>query len=230
MVNWNNSKEVRVYMKKYRKRPENKKRAKKHDKEYYLKNKEEINKNKKIKYATDKDYREKIIQRSMEYKKNFPEKRKEQEKRYRQSKKGKASKKRDKTKNKAYYKDYGKKYRQTDDYKKRLSIKNSKRIKEDLNYAIKKRLRNSLLRALKTYTETGKIMKSRKYGIEFKAIMEHLKPFPKDLSKYHIDHIRPLCSFDLTNPEEVKKAFSPENHQWLLIFDNISKGGKYVQP
>jgi len=27
----------------------------------------------------------------------------------------------------------------------------------------------------------------------------------------------------------LSKAFSPENHQWLLAFDNQSKGGRYVQ-
>jgi hypothetical protein len=27
--------------------------------------------------------------------------------------------------------------------------------------------------------------------------------------------------------DEVKKAFAPENHQWLLAFDNKSKGGRY---
>jgi hypothetical protein len=27
--------------------------------------------------------------------------------------------------------------------------------------------------------------------------------------------------------DEVKKAFAPENHQWLLAFDNKYKGGRY---
>ena len=57
-------------------------------------------------------------------------------------------------------------------------------------------------------------------------IIEHLKPFPKDLSKFHIDHIKPLCSFDLTDFEQIKMAFTPENHQWLTIKQNLSKGGR----
>jgi len=40
---------------------------------------------------------------------------------------------------------------------------------------------------------------------------------------YVIDHIRPLCSFDLTDPEQVKIAFSPENHRWLLAEENARK-------
>jgi len=109
----------------------------------------------------------------------------------------------------------------------------SKKLKEDVTYKLKNHLRNRLIFILKKYTKTGKIMSSGKYGINHKAIIEHLKPFPEDISKYHIDHIRPLCSFTLINKdgstdlEEVKKAFAPENHQWLTAKENLRKGGKY---
>ena len=96
-----------------------------------------------------------------------------------------------------------------------------------MNYYLSDRLRTLLKNALKYYTKTGKMLSSKQYGIDYELILNHLKPFPKDLSKYHIDHIRPLCSFNLTNQEEVSKAFSPENHQWLLAGENISKGGKW---
>lgn len=99
--------------------------------------------------------------------------------------------------------------------------------KIDTKFRILSNLRTRLCLALKKYSQTGKIASSKKYGIDYKAIIEHLKPFPEDLSKYHIDHIKPLCSFDLTNPEEIKKAFAPENHQWLTIKDNLMKGGKF---
>ena len=68
--------------------------------------------------------------------------------------------------------------------------------------------------------------------MDYRAIIESLKPFPKNLSEYHIDHIRPLCSFNFikkdgsTNLEEIKKAFAPENHQWLTAEENIEKGSK----
>ena len=66
-------------------------------------------------------------------------------------------------------------------------------------------------------------MSASKHGISYKLIIEHLKPFPEDLSKYHVDHIKPLCSFDLTNSEEIKIAFAPENHQWLTAKENKEK-------
>ena len=106
----------------------------------------------------------------------------------------------------------------------RIYIK--KKRNEDVQFNIKEKLRARIHSALKRYTTTGKIKKSDEYGINFKAIIEHLKPFPEDLSKYHIDHIKPLCSFDLTKPEEIKKAFAPENHRWMLKKENLKKGGK----
>ena len=51
--------------------------------------------------------------------------------------------------------------------------------------------------------------------MEYEAIINHLKPIPEDIRKYHIDHIKPLCSFNFinkdgsSNPEEIKKAFAP---------------------
>ncbi len=88
------------------------------------------------------------------------------------------------------------------------------------------RLRNRLWNALKIYTTTGKIYSSRTYGVDYKAIIEHLKPFPEERHLYHIDHIKPLCSFNLNDPEQIKIAFAPDNHQWLLSKDNLSKGKK----
>lgn len=75
-------------------------------------------------------------------------------------------------------------------------------------------------------------MSSIKYGIDYYSIVESLKPFPSDLSKYHIDHIKPLCSFKLLNEdgtqnfEEIKKAFAPANLRWLLKEENIKKNAQ----
>ena len=95
--------------------------------------------------------------------------------------------------------------------------------KEDINFVIRKTLRSRLKQALKIYIKSNKLMSSDEYGIDYNKIMEYLKPFPEERKLYHIDHIKPLCSFDLTNPEEVKKAFAPENHRWLLAIDNLHK-------
>jgi hypothetical protein len=106
------------------------------------------------------------------------------------------------------------------------------RSKKDKNYMIIKRLRRLLHLSLKNYGKR-KNKPSKKYGIEFYKIIEHLKPFPEDLSKYHIDHIRPLCSFTFINEDgsenlqQIQEAFKPENHQWLLAEENLRKGGRF---
>ena len=80
------------------------------------------------------------------------------------------------------------------------------------------------------YSITGKQYTSVKYGINFTEIIEHLKPFPKDIKNYQIDHIIPLSLFDFNNPVHIKKAFAPSNHQWLTKIENISKGNKLIMP
>ena len=118
--------------------------------------------------------------------------------------------------------------------KKRFSIWQKKRYKEDDLFNINMGLRSNVNRAFNHFMKTKKIWKSSKYGIDYKTIIEHLKPFPKDISKYHIDHIKPLSSFNFVNEDgtqnlkEIKKAFNPKNHQWLLIKDNLKKGKKIV--
>jgi len=102
-------------------------------------------------------------------------------------------------------------------------------IKSDPNRLVKDRVRTSVGNMFRRYIKEGKIMTSKKYGIDYRAIIEHLKPFPENLKDYHIDHIKPLCSFNLinldgsTNLKEIKKAFAPENLRWLIARENQRK-------
>ena len=45
--------------------------------------------------------------------------------------------------------------------------------------------------------------------------------------KWHIDHIKPCCSFNLLLEEEQKKCFNYKNLQPLWEKENLSKSGKY---
>jgi len=123
------------------------------------------------------------------------------------------------------YKERDKEY--CKNHREQINKRLKKKWKINKNFNIRMRLGHLLRYALSTYTKTGKTMNSKKYGIDWGAVIEYLKPFPEDISNYHIDHIKPLCSFNLEDPEEIKRAFAPENHQWLLAEENLVKGGRY---
>ena len=110
-----------------------------------------------------------------------------------------------------YWKEYGKR----PEVRSRIRESEKNRRRTDPEFAIRDRLRRSLNHAFSKYSKTGKIMTSKKYGINWDEIIENLRPFPKNLKKFEIDHIVPLHTFNLTNHNEVKKAFSPFNLQWL---------------
>ena len=121
---------------------------------------------------------------------------------------------------------YGKKYFSRPEIKAKMNEYAKWKRKNNYNYAIASRLRKSVRHALIKYSREGKIMSTKKYGIDLKMIIEHLKPFPLRIEDYDIDHIIPLRIFNLSDLEQVKLAFSPKNLQWLTKTENRSKGGR----
>lgn len=71
-------------------------------------------------------------------------------------------------------------------------------------------------------------------GCSKEDLYAHLESkFTEDMSwenygKWHIDHIKPCASFDLTKEEEQKKCFHWTNLQPLWAIDNMKKGANYV--
>ncbi len=94
--------------------------------------------------------------------------------------------------------------------------KNSTRIR--IRNRISKAIRQQRLE--KKFTVAG-------YGIDVGAIAAFLGPCPGIPSEWHIDHIRPLSSFDLSDLSQIKEAFRPTNHQWLTARENMIKAAKH---
>ena len=109
----------------------------------------------------------------------------------------------------------------------RCRIKTMERYHNDEKFRMRVKLGTSLNHVIRQYIKTGKIMNPMaKYCIDWEGIIEQLKPFPKNRKLYHVDHIVPLCKFDLTDWEQMHIAFAPENHQWLKVKKNLAKGGR----
>jgi hypothetical protein len=104
--------------------------------------------------------------------------------------------------------------------RKREYIK-ARRVRDE-QYRVRERLRARLRGVVAGTTTT----RSKTYGIDWQAILDHLGPCPGDPAGYHVDHIIPLSSFDLTDPAQVKAAFAPTNHQWLTTAENLAKSDK----
>lgn len=100
--------------------------------------------------------------------------------------------------------------------------------KNDSDFAIKERVRRSVLMAFKKYSDNGKKLKSSiKYGIDYQAIINHLGKFPsKNRGEWHIHHIKPVSLFNFNNPEEIKEAYAPSNLMWLDAKENIRLGNR----
>lgn len=54
------------------------------------------------------------------------------------------------------------------------------------------------------------------------------RPDGDHFSGWHIDHVKPCSSFDLSDPEEQKKCFHYTNLQPLWAIDNMKKGNRYT--
>jgi hypothetical protein len=104
------------------------------------------------------------------------------------------------------------------------------KCKTDIAYKIKKILRSRMYYAL------FKIKKSKSseklLGAPIQIVLKHLESkFKKGMSfknhgKWHVDHIIPCSSFDLTKPEEQIKCFNYTNLQPLWAFENLTKSDK----
>lgn len=124
------------------------------------------------------------------------------------------------------------------DYQKinRSSINNRLRIryKEDIDFKLRTILRTRFKLALHRGSKSGSAV--RDLGCIIGELKVHLESlFQPGMSwdnhgEWHIDHIRPLASFDLTDRDQFLQACHYTNLQPLWAIDNLRKGARNLIP
>lgn len=107
-----------------------------------------------------------------------------------------------------------------------------KKFKENVQYKLKHYLRTRLKHALREKLKTGSAVRELGCtGYELKQYLE--SKFQAGMTwdnwsqkGWHVDHIKPLSSFDLSNPEQFKQAVHYTNLQPLWAKDNLKKSNK----
>ncbi len=179
-----------------------------------------------------KKNKEKLIKKAMEYGTKNAHKIKKTKRKYREKNKiyFKEYNKKWYNENRQYIFEYKKKYNQN--HKKERNKKLREKYKTDINFRLTEHLRGRVKRALKHNSKIYKTMKL--VGCDIKFLKNHLqKQFKQGMSwsnygyyGWHVDHIKPCASFDLSKVNEQKECFHYTNLQPLWAKDNMRKGKK----
>ena len=106
------------------------------------------------------------------------------------------------------------------------------RYKTDLNYKLTDNLRNRVRKTLNGKSKSKNTLKLLGCSVDFlkKHIESQFEPGMSwenyGFDGWHMDHIVPCASFDLSDPEQQQKCFHYSNLQPLWAKDNISKSAK----
>jgi hypothetical protein len=108
----------------------------------------------------------------------------------------------------------------------------AERLRNSLHYRLAAACRDRLRKCLRSKKRAGKTLSL--LGCTPAELRLHLESrFQPGMSwenwaydGWHIDHIRPLASFDLADPEQQKIAFHYTNLQPLWATDNLRKGAR----
>ena len=105
------------------------------------------------------------------------------------------------------------------------------RMAQDVEYRMRFSLRTRVYQALKGIAKSKSTMKLVGCTIEFLKthLAKQFKPKMtwKNYGEWHVDHIRPCASFDLSKPSEQLKCFNYKNLQPLWALENLSKSKRW---
>lgn len=129
---------------------------------------------------------------------------------------------------------YGKKYREKN--RKKLTKQEQIRVKTDVNFKIRKLMRSIVIRSIKRVSKSNCKYSSTitQIGCSDTFFKEYIeKKFKPGMTwqnhgQWHMDHIIPCSSFDLTDPEQQKKCNHYSNLQPLWKHENLAKRDKIL--
>jgi len=123
-----------------------------------------------------------------------------------------------------------KKYREK--YRQQLTKKYLNKRKKDPNFKLLTILRGRIYDVLRGHNKSNST--KNMLGCTIEEFWIHLeKTFKPGMTRenhglWHVDHIKPCASFDLTKPEEQAKCFHYTNLQALWAHENLSKKDKIL--
>ena len=98
----------------------------------------------------------------------------------------------------------------------------------DINFRIIGNTRNRIYKSIKGLTKQSSTKDI--LGIDMETYKKWIKfQFTPDMTwdNNEIDHVKPICMFDISDDEQLKEAFSWKNTQPLLKHDHQKKGIKF---
>jgi hypothetical protein len=136
-------------------------------------------------------------------------------------------------KSKEYRKNPEREKTRTNEWKKSNATKISHAIKSNPSRRIAAAIRSKMSNVLAGRLKSNSTVKC--LGCSFEDLKRHLESLFQSgmswdnygLHGWHIDHIKPLAAFDLTDEEQFKEAWHYTNLQPLWAVDNLRKGKSY---
>lgn len=118
--------------------------------------------------------------------------------------------------------------------KQRINEYHRTKRKTDINYKLRYYIRTRINKVIKRHSRLGSAIKDSGCSVDFlKTYIESKFTVGMNWTNWgnngwHLDHIIPLCSFNLENREEFLKAVHYTNLQPLWAKDNLRKGAKLI--
>ena len=209
---------MREYFKSYRKSEKYKEYHKKYMSSYKHTDKYKAQRKTYSESEKRKEYLKKYHEESEKYK--------EYQRKYQNSPKFKEKRKLES--HKEYQNNYNKNYEKTPESKKKFTDYVRNRRTNDVQFKLTTLLRHRLYMALKSNSKTGSAVHD--LGCTVEELKKYLESkFQQGMSwdnhgKWHIDHILPLSSFNLSDREQLIKACHFTNLQPLWAEENMKKG------